>query len=512
MTARRSSRTRPEPQLVLPLHLAENQFLQVLLPEVRLQRSGKSLRLAVEIDESAPAIWSRTGKRRIADAIPTFATTAQALQDRLDRFFADEGERECVLDDPGFPFRYASGGTLPIVRRRGRDYYCLFFREIDPIGWNIANGGCDSRHELLDPRRTIERELCEELFVVDPTNRRRYRFDWDAGPPPDRPEFATAWKLWEQRFPDLARFEQLDVPLKWVEGPDILDVRVGSARNVITGCYLNVNALDFGIELDRVGRLHLDDAAVLLEGELFGYDESLGAKLVGAPVGLFETESLEGALREGLREFRPDHFFYDGIVHGGDALDRVVDSAFWPRISSSLPPAERARFESCRARYDLCPATRQLVRRYVSTRPAPQRAAAPGRRVFLSHASEDETLASRVDAHLRGTGHDVFFSRESLHGTDFSRLIDDALDEAWAMVVVGSDPAHLQKRWVSYEWRTFHNDINNGLKPEASPLVSFIQRFPPRALPPALRYRQVVCCDSTPTGDDLAQVGRLLRT
>jgi hypothetical protein len=43
--------------------------------------------------------------------------------------------------DPLFPFRYASGGVLPILRIGRKEFFCFFYRDIDPVGWNIANGG-----------------------------------------------------------------------------------------------------------------------------------------------------------------------------------------------------------------------------------------------------------------------------------------------------------------------------------------------------------------------------------
>jgi len=61
-----------------------------------------------------------------------------------------------------------------VIRCNDRDYYCLFYREIAPVGWNIANGGAESVAELLDPLATIERELREELIIVEPAAGHRY--------------------------------------------------------------------------------------------------------------------------------------------------------------------------------------------------------------------------------------------------------------------------------------------------------------------------------------------------
>lgn len=78
-----------------------------------------------------------------------------------DKFFANS----FLHNDENFPFRYASGGTLPILRMEGQGYYCFFYRDIFPIGWNIANGGCCTREELLNPQMTIERELYRLFYL-----------------------------------------------------------------------------------------------------------------------------------------------------------------------------------------------------------------------------------------------------------------------------------------------------------------------------------------------------------
>src|SRR5262249_43757180 len=133
--------------------------------------------LSVKFGEDSPTISTRRAKSRIAAMMPHFEAKASEYQAALTQFFL---KNEPAFDycDSDFLFRFASGGTLPIIRLENRDYYCLFYRDIRPIGWNIANGGCASREELVDPLQTVYRELCEELIIVDRFRKERYTFSY----------------------------------------------------------------------------------------------------------------------------------------------------------------------------------------------------------------------------------------------------------------------------------------------------------------------------------------------
>lgn len=60
-------------------------------------------------------------------------------------------------------------------------------------------------------------------------------------------------------------------------------------------------------------------------------------------------------------------------------------------------------------------------------------------KVFLSHASEDEKVASEICLALRGAGHDVFFDADDLPpGGDYNTRIRDAIDTSDALVFLVS--------------------------------------------------------------------------
>jgi hypothetical protein len=288
-----------DPNLVRPLAMAENQFLQVLVDRFRIRRKGSGFELQVAFNDESPAIWLRAAKRHILSTLPVGRRAA--LQQNFEAFLASNDE---VYDyhDPSFPFRLGNGGTLPVVRLKGADYYCLFYRDSHPTGWNIANGGANTRHDLLHPDLIVERELREELIILEPERGRWYVFDWHDARLRDHPDFALAQKLWAEHFrrQGFPEFEGAPLPLKWSLPPDAVHqnieqryhdamrIRCGSEPPVHTGQgFLNLNAEDFGIEFDRIAKLSVGPQAVFCDGELRGRD------LLNRVVGLFAVNSVQ---------------------------------------------------------------------------------------------------------------------------------------------------------------------------------------------------------------------------
>lgn len=485
--------------LIQPLHLAENDLLQVLLSKFSLARNGAGAQLEVRFDEQTPTIWSRKAKSYLHENMKDFNRKARRYQKELDAFLVQKKQSSYKFEDDRFLFRYGSGGTLPVIRMGKDEYYCLIYRDVYPIGWNIANGGCDSRNELLNPLETMERELREELIIIDPINKRHYVFEANEGGRLDHPDFATAWQLWQPRFRELnfPSFEEWQIPLKWLEGPDTLKVQFGGDDPVIIkGCCLNINAEDFGIEIDQVAKVNVDENVVLCDGEILRQKTQ---QLLNRPVALFEVERFNSVLADGAREFIPDHVFYSTGRYNSGALSKLAKTLLQVRAKK-----ERRQYEATEYKFDLCPVTRRIIQRYLDFETG-------GRKkthkitggeyipydVFVSFASEDRKLAKKVYEYLqKKAGKRVFFSDETQHQAEFGREIDDALDSATCLIAVGSSVDHLMKRWVDYEWRSFHEDILSGKKPKEAQLLSFISGISPLDLPSPLRHRKAIVFES----------------
>ena len=144
-----------EPSWIRPLNEAENHFLEVLVDSVSLKRKrdGSGASMAVTFDSDAQTIWNRRGKDEIRErVIPDYSIQWPEIAEKLEAFFfGNSAQANCELPDKTFPFRFCSGGALPLITIGDKQYYRLHWRDIHPVGWNIVNGGSDNVLEMLDP-------------------------------------------------------------------------------------------------------------------------------------------------------------------------------------------------------------------------------------------------------------------------------------------------------------------------------------------------------------------------
>jgi hypothetical protein len=482
--------TFPDSAPVRPLRLAENHFLEVLLSRFDLHREGKGAHLEVSFDSETPACWNRAGRQTLHDHLVKDREKMDRYQRKLDDVLVEACCEEFVFDDPDFVFRWASAGALPVVRLGSEEYYCLFYREIYPIGWNIANGACDSSEELQDPLRTLERELCEELIILDPAS-----MDWyvlDRGDPNSagRPEYAAVRLAIEEMkrngtWDQGTTVGQLGTALKWFKGPDMVTINAHGQRHDVGGCYLNINAEDFGIELDRVVKINVGKDAVIFDGEF------AGGKLLNRVVGLFRTDSIHRALA-GDR-FIPDKCFVSGLEKDGSGFERHISGRFIQDIKLTRMPDEVRAYIEEPLKFNLCPVTRRLLQRF-SRSVLEQKAATAGFDVFISFGHGDERLANQVAQFITNRcGRSVFYYPRTQTDYDFARAIDHALESAECIVAVGSRLERLTGRWPEYEYRTFNVDVHSGKKPNGK-LLSLVMGIDPVDLPLPLRRFVVTSC------------------
>lgn len=87
--------------------------------------------------------------------------------------------------------------------------------------------------------------------------------------------------------------------------------------------------------------------------------------------------------------------------------------------------------------------------------------------VFISCNSLDYLIAKEVYEFLTEQGYNVFFAETSISeagDTVYKKTIDAALDSAIHFVLVTSDVAHLDSKWVDYEINMFQNEKLSGRK------------------------------------------------
>lgn len=464
---------------ILPLRIADRHTLQVLVQEFQLAAlpsGGRRLTLRLLPDQLA--FWNREGRRQVSDAVLSspreLEEAARMLQTAWSSSSSDQSVRYPI------PFRYVSGGALPVVRFENHDYYCLFYREIFPVGWNIANGGSDNRHELLRPFDIVDRELREELVIFNPEQGRRYVFHGDADKPSDWPEFAVARRVIQRsverqgRSIDFSHMAVATLAYKWIDGPDLLVIEVPGRSPVrLQACHLNVNAEDFGIEIDRVVRFRIEPGDMMIDAETLETGPLDEAAVVNAPIGLFEVRRMHHELNVS-QAFVPDMFFHDGVLYrNGADLDDFVRTVFSRDIFTHLSDSQRAEYERAPLKYDPCPVTRRIIGRYRGDLEgrvrAPERAQTDGAYdVFVSFAGEDKQYAADLVDGLGRLGRRAFFSAREITAGWWSEPIDRAIesDSCEEMLVIATSRDHVLKPAVTYEYRAFHQMIMTGRKPK----------------------------------------------
>lgn len=462
---------------VYSLRRAQNSLLQVLLTEFDLSRDGRGFILNVNFTEDDTAIRRREAKRHVQEKMPGYPGRAAEIQDEIDAVLF-RGRSHYAHSDPDFAFRYASGGTLPIVEFDSTQYYCLFYRDVFPVGWNIANGACDSLPELLDPKRTIERELREELMIfaihTDPPV--DYRFTWVGEIAVASSEFEIArWlaSVFLAGQQNINQFRKEPLEVRWEpSGPDTLRVRFGGRETVVQqGFYLNINASDFGIEFDRIAHIRLPRGAVLIDGELNNN------RLLNQPIGLFEVGRTQKAVYDGSTEFVPERLYYDATPEfcspppAAVLRDDMLRNKYLERLLrigvrrqegveewEAVPPD---------ARLDLCPVTRSIIRRHM-------RAASP--LVFISYSHADREFAAELERGLKLRGVRVWRDAEGVSASERVDLtVKRAIENSSHVILLGSHDS-VNSRYVLDEILYADNIRTPGI-------VVMKERLEPRHMP-----------------------------
>lgn len=358
---------------------------------------------------------------------------------------------------------------------------------------------------MLDPSRIIQRELCEELIVFDLQSnppRRLVLGEQSVG----RDAFPSdAWRLWHARLLarhiDLAAISNEPLPCGWLRGPDDLTVTyrgTGPSDHLphrTDGVILNINAEDFGIEVDRVVRIDLPDTAVICDGEL------LSGCLLNSLIGLFEVEAIHDAIKKGVTDFRPSILFFNAERHNPDDLEDVIGSFLEEKKRNGLfPDVEKKQLTEAEAmglKFNLCPVSRNVIRRCMKLMSRTVTPPTGEIDVFISFASEDQARAQEVHDWLIANGRKpVFFSPESIRESDFTSSIFSALEQARNLVVVGSRLDHLRKNWVSYEYRSFFNKMMSEPNSKRQ-IFTVLSGLSDKAKPPApLDHYKIITCSS----------------
>lgn len=287
-------------------------------PKLRIE-AGRAL-LDVDLRNQSYGIYNNKGKQFLADYYLDEANMEhlRTLGRQVHEALLSKKTRDVplVLDTETIPYRWASGGILPIVRWRGRWWCALFWRDIRPIGWNLANGASEDKEEYKDLERLMWREAREELVILarDPTTAATRNTTVvtrhlvpDADVPPLGNCLAHHHRLraeqdkWRIGYPEEWN-DQRAVRATSLPGPHQVRIHYhkpdgeGSETRDVSNILLSINPLEFGIEVVRIAYFDLHDDDYLVDGEVL---EAHGARphLIRRPVGLVDLAALYRAWR-----------------------------------------------------------------------------------------------------------------------------------------------------------------------------------------------------------------------
>lgn len=271
----------------------------------------------VSLGENPTGIYNNAGKRFLDTAYPldekdspTAYSAAMELSEIAQGVFLNPDGREPegpLAED--FPLRWASAGVLPLATWRGREWAVLFFRDIRPKGWNLANGASETEEERYDLARLAHREFCEEVLVVDRAPSagvvaqvRPFAFDG---------AFGLRSVLGSRDFAaEHARLRSSEdhLRLKWPEDPSdsiavsavktrwqVLVTGAGESSRVTRNVIPSLNPLERGVEMTQLIRFDLRDSDQILDGEIL---ENVGGQRILArrPVGLIAMDFLRDVI------------------------------------------------------------------------------------------------------------------------------------------------------------------------------------------------------------------------
>jgi hypothetical protein len=138
--------------------------------------------------------------------------------------------------------------------------------------------------------------------------------------------------------------------------------------------------------------------------------------------------------------------------------------------------------------FNFCPITRSLIQQYLalpdledtiipSPLPLPKpHSEADYYKVFICYNSQVQSIADNLYNYLTNKNIATFYSKESISiigDSDFSRVIEKALESALCMIVIGAEPEHFHSGWVDLEWRCFLNEMISGRKPKQANIFTF---------------------------------------
>ncbi len=212
------------------------------------------------------------------------------------------------------PFRWASGGVLPIIEYRNKEYVTFFYRDKAPFGWNIPLGAsqCNFDEETMNLRELdspidfIMREFEEEFLVLDSIPKKQSKvfyhgFIHSHG----NKRYSDAHIKLRECYDDIVLEEGKPILCEELNTSMNLIIKNGDKKPVkyIDNILAAFNFLEGGIEIVKVIKIKLPQYSYLLDGEIldvFNRNGEIQSELVRMPVALISCKYLESVFKEDI--------------------------------------------------------------------------------------------------------------------------------------------------------------------------------------------------------------------
>jgi hypothetical protein len=300
--------------------------VEILKRPVRLGRSPGGVEVTVDRTGVTRAVYTTAGKNRLCRDV--LAGERREEAERLDRAvhrFMMSGEDIPSLEIPTdrFPLRWASGGVLPVVRWRGDTWIPFFFRDIPPVGWNIAAGSSESEEELRRPLSFGLREFVEETIVLSRPPKPGVQIPARTFPgllSDDVAQLRRAIDTVNHHLEIRSREDGLNlspfdtggieperaIEARFVPTKTHLRVRNADGEEELSNVIVCFNLLELGIEVMSVVTYELEDDDDLLDGERLT-PAGGKAELIRMPVALISHAYLAEVFGRGGMDLAYEH-------------------------------------------------------------------------------------------------------------------------------------------------------------------------------------------------------------
>lgn len=326
------------PEIILSKHLYKIKSwkgwsfaIYLLYGDIIIRKNkGKeeSLSLNIDLTNQQLGIYSNIGKKFLREE---YKEKYLKLSEDIDIFLkSDEIEKKFSLKNS--PLRWASGGALPIViNKNQKHYFVLFFRDIDPIGWNIANGASENDDEYVDLWKLSFREFYEELVLLDAepkkgdnVNQKLFKHNNSIKVPVEdyQQKVTEKHKFLRMKEDEFKSFDRIGGPsCTCLTTKYKVNIRDGNLLSdyTVDNVLFNINPEEQGIEIIRLYSFNIEDNDYIIDGEIMSGNEAL----VRRPVMLLSCD-----------------YAYDAFLKYGKSFGDKIINDKWKRKKLDIIPKE----------------------------------------------------------------------------------------------------------------------------------------------------------------------------